>query len=183
MRITSGKFRHRLIKMTGLDTTRETQDKVRMAIFNMIGQYFDGGICLDLFAGSGAMALEGISRGMDKAYLNDINKNALKIAKENALSLGINDCVFSNLDYKDFFKECNIKFDYIFLDPPYKINNTIEMLELSKEILNEKGIIVFEMAKESISNAEIAGLKLIKEHNYGIKKVAVYKRLSNEEQI
>jgi 16S rRNA (guanine966-N2)-methyltransferase len=66
MRITSGKFRHRIIKMTGLETTRETQDKVRMAIFNMIGQFFDGGICLDLFAGSGAMALEAISRGMDK---------------------------------------------------------------------------------------------------------------------
>ena len=52
MRITAGKLRHRLIDMTNLDTTRETQDKVRMAIFNILGQYFDGGICLDLFAGS-----------------------------------------------------------------------------------------------------------------------------------
>ena len=76
MRITSGKYRHRIIKMTGLDTTRETQDKVRMAIFNMIGQFFDGGVCLDLFTGSGAMALEALSRGMEKAYLNDLNLNS-----------------------------------------------------------------------------------------------------------
>ena len=52
MRIVAGKLRHRSIKMTNLDTTRETQDRVRESIFNMIGPYFDGGKALDLFAGS-----------------------------------------------------------------------------------------------------------------------------------
>ena len=73
MRITAGKLRHRIIDMTNLETTRETQDKVRMAIFNILGQYFEGGVCLDLFAGSGAMAIEAYSRGMEKIYLNDIS--------------------------------------------------------------------------------------------------------------
>ena len=79
MRIVAGKFRHRIIDMCNLETTRETQDSVREAIFNMIGPYFDGGICLDLFAGSGRMALEAYSRGMEKIYLNDLNKACGKI--------------------------------------------------------------------------------------------------------
>ena len=58
MRVVGGKLRHRNINMTNLETTRETQDKVREAIFNMIGPYFDGGIALDLFAGSGLWQLK-----------------------------------------------------------------------------------------------------------------------------
>ena len=75
MRITAGKLRHRIIEMTNLETTRETQDKVRMAIYNLLGQFFDGGVLLDLFAGSGAMAIEGYSRGFSKIVLNDLNLN------------------------------------------------------------------------------------------------------------
>lgn len=58
MRVVAGKYRHRIIQMTQLDTTRETQDLVRGAIFNMIGPYFEGGTALDLFSGSGAMGIE-----------------------------------------------------------------------------------------------------------------------------
>ena len=71
MRVVGGKLRHRTINMTNLETTRETQDKVRQAIFNMIGPYFDGGIALDLFAGSGAMGIEAYSRGIEKVVLNN----------------------------------------------------------------------------------------------------------------
>lgn len=62
MRVVAGKYRHRIIQMTQLDTTRETQDLVRGAIFNMIGPYFEGGTALDLFSGSGAMGIEALSR-------------------------------------------------------------------------------------------------------------------------
>ena len=175
MRIVAGKFRHRIIDMTNLETTRETQDSVREAIFNMIGPYFDGGICLDLFAGSGAMALEAYSRGMDKIYLNDLNNKALDVCKKNAIKLGINDAYFYNLDYIDFIDKIDIKFDLIILDPPYKMNNIDEILEKTKLILNDKGMIVFEMAKESKYKEEYLGLKLIKNKTYGIKRVLVFK--------
>ena len=118
MRIVAGKYRHRIIDMTNLDSTRETQDSVREAIFNMIGPYFDGGICLDLFSGSGAMALEAYSRGMDKIYINDINKKALDVAINNTKKLGILDASFYNLDYLSFIEKIDIKFDLIILDPP-----------------------------------------------------------------
>ena len=175
MRIVAGKFRHRIIDMCNLETTRETQDSVREAIFNMIGPYFDGGVCLDLFAGSGAMALEAYSRGMEKIYLNDLNNKALDVCKKNANKLGINDAYFYNLDYIDFIDKIDIKFDLIILDPPYKMNNIDEILEKTKLILNDKGMIVFEMAKESKYKEEYLGLKLIKNKTYGIKRVLVFK--------
>ena len=82
MRINAGIYKRHNIYMTNLETTRETSDKVRQAIFNLIGQYFDGEIVLDLFAGSGAMGLEAISRGASKAYFNDINKKAINVVEK-----------------------------------------------------------------------------------------------------
>ncbi|MGM9969502.1 MAG: 16S rRNA (guanine(966)-N(2))-methyltransferase RsmD [Anaeroplasma sp.] len=176
MRIVAGRYRHRIIEMTNLETTRETQDKVRMAIYNMIGPYFDGGVCLDLFAGSGAMGIEAISRGMKKLYLNDINSDALNVCKRNCNSLGIKDVFFSNLDYIDFMEKCSICFDLIILDPPYKMNNVNEILSLSENVLSDDGIIVFEMGIETCYPSETEKLILIKDKTYGIKRVIVYKR-------
>ena len=180
MRIVAGKFRHRIIDMTNLDTTRETQDSVREAIFNMIGPYFDGGICLDLFAGSGAMALEAYSRGMEKIYLNDLNNKALDVCKKNANKLGINDAYFYNLDYVDFLNKIDVKFDLIILDPPYKMNDIDDIMNKTLKVLNKNGLIVFEMAKESIYSESYEGLKLIKNKTYGIKRVLVFKGEKNE---
>ena len=145
MRITAGVYRHREIKMTNLDTTRETQDKVRMAIFNMLGQYFEGGSALDLFSGSGAMGIEAISRGITSCDFNDLNKLALNVTKANLDTLKITSYELFNMDYKDFFKSCNKKYDLIFLDPPYKMNNIEEMVSLSLNNLKPKGKIIFEM--------------------------------------
>ena len=175
MRITAGKLRHRNIDMTNLETTRETQDKDRMAIFNILGQYFDGGVCLDLFAGSGAMGIEAYSRGMDSIYLNDINIDALNVCKKNCSSLGINDVVFTHYDYKNFKDNISQKFDLIILDPPYKMNNVSEILLTIIPLLKKNGTIVFEMANETEYPTEIEGLKALKDKKYGIKKVIVYR--------
>ncbi len=176
MRITAGKLRHRIIDMTNLDTTRETQDKVRMAIFNILGQFFDGGICLDLFAGSGAMGIEAYSRGMDKIYLNDINPKALDVCKKNCKNLGITDAVFTNLDYTLYKDSIDVKFDLIILDPPYKMDDINEILTNVIPMLSDNGIIAFEMGVNSVYPEEIMGLKAIKDKKYGIKKVIIYKR-------
>ncbi len=176
MRIIGGTLRHRKIEMTNLETTRETQDSVREAIYNMIGPYFDGGVCLDLFAGSGAMAIEAYSRGMNKIYLNDLNKKALDICMLNCKSLGINDACFSNKDYIDFFKTNDVKFDLIILDPPYKMDNICSIMDVCYDSLSDKGLIVFEMKKESIYPENYKDLIIYKNKTYGIKRVVVYKR-------
>lgn len=176
MRIVGGKLRHRIIQMTNLETTRETQDKVRQAIYNMIGPYFDGGICLDLFAGSGAMGIEAYSRGMNEIYLNDLNNKALDVCKANCKSLGITDVKFSNLDYLNFINSTKAKFDLIILDPPYKMNDISQILNEVYPLLNENGLIVFEMGSESIYPECLNDLKLIKDKTYGIKRVVVYRK-------
>ena len=177
MRITAGKLRHRLIDMTNLETTRETQDKVRMAIFNMLGQYFDSGVCLDLFAGSGAMAIEAYSRGMDKIYINDINIKALDVCKKNCKSLGISDAIFTNYDYNIYSNNINQLFDLIILDPPYKMDDVEGILNSIMKNTKDNTIIVFEMANETVYPQNINGFSVIKDKKYGIKKVIIYKKV------
>lgn len=176
MRIVGGKLRHRNINMTNLETTRETQDKVRQAIYNMIGPYFDGGRCLDLFAGSGAMGIEAYSRGMSYIHLNDINNSALNTCKENCRLLKINDVEFSNLDYLQYLKNCKYKFDLIILDPPYKMNDIENILIACVSHLNDNGLVVFEMSNDSIYPLELKGISLIKDKIYGIKRVVIYRK-------
>lgn len=175
MRIVAGKLRHRKIEMTNLSTTRETQDKVRGAIFNMIGPYFDGGSALDLFAGSGAMAIEAYSRGITRIDLNDIEPKAIEICKKNCSSLGILDASFSNMDYKDFLSQNDKVWDIIFLDPPYRMNHIEEILVLVYPHIPLSGKVVFELAKESVYPKVFKDLILIKDKTYGIKRVLVYK--------
>lgn len=175
MRINAGKFRNHNIEMTNLDTTRETSDKVRQAIFNLIGQFFDGEVVLDLFSGSGAMGLEALSRGASKCYFNDINNKALDVTKKNALKLKVSDlCSFSNKDYKDYLSSIKTQFDIIFLDPPYKMNIVDDILSLIWEykLLKDKGIIAFEMEKGT--NPDSKYYEIQKDRTYGIKRVVIY---------
>lgn len=174
MRIVAGKYRHRQIEMTNLSTTRETQDKVRGAIFNMIGPYFDGGSALDLFAGSGAMAIEAYSRGIEKIDLNDIEPQAIAICKKNCSSLGISNANFTCLDYKKFLEATDRKWDIIFLDPPYKMNDIEGILVFVYSHLSLSGKVVFELSTESNYPQKFKSLSLIKDKTYGIKRVLIY---------
>ena len=176
MRIIAGKLRHRIIEMTNLDTTRETQDKVRGAIFNMIGPYLEGDYCLDLFAGSGAMAIEAYSRGIENIVLNDININALNICKKNCKSLGITNAYFYNADYKDFHKINKFNYDLVILDPPYKMDNIEEIISSIYDFLKNGAIVIYEMGIDSIYPNEFKDLKLIKNKEYGIKRVVIYEK-------
>ena len=180
MRIVGGRLRHRNIQMTNLETTRETQDKVREAIFNMVGPYFDGGICLDLFAGSGAMGIEAYSRGMECIYLNDIQPKALEVCIKNCQSLQIIDVQFSNLDYQEFIKSCKTSFDLIILDPPYKMDDIEGILSEVIHVAKENAYIVFEMSRDSNYPKKYLDLELIKDKTYGIKRVAIYRRCCHE---
>lgn len=176
MRIIAGKLRHRIIDMTNLDSTRETQDKVRGAIYNMIGPYLEGEYCLDLFAGSGAMAIEAYSRGINNIVMNDINSKALDVCKKNCKSLGIINSEFYNVDYKSFKNVNKHEYDLIILDPPYKMDNIKEIIEEVYDILKDKGTLIYEMGIDSEYPNEFKDLILIKNKEYGIKRVIVYKK-------
>lgn len=175
MRVVAGKYRHRIIEITNLETTRETQDRVREAIFNSIGPKIYGKSVLDLFAGSGSMGIEAISRGASWAHFNDINNKALNTVKKNLDTLGIDEYSITKLDYLEFLKNTNKFFDYIFVDPPYKDVDLKVMLEA---ICNSKAskngtIISFEMSS-AIKPLELENVALLKEKKYGSKKVLFF---------
>ena len=174
MRIIAGKFRGKNIDMVGIDSTRETQDKIRGAIFNSIYPYMDEKrLGLDLFSGSGAMGIEAISRGLESCIFNDINDKAYKTTMNNIKSCKIEDYKVYNLDYKKCLEEIkNKKFDVIFLDPPYKLNVIDDIIEyvINNNMLNNNGLIICEYESEIKEH----NLKIIKEKSYSYKKVRIY---------
>ena len=89
MRVVAGKFRSRQLKSVDSKKTRPTTDKNKENLFNMIGPYFDGGVCLDLFAGSGGLGIEAISRGMNELYSVDHQYKACSTIRENVSMLKI----------------------------------------------------------------------------------------------
>ena len=177
MRINAGIYKGRNIKMVGIDTTRETTDMVRQAIFNLLSFCDIKGIGLDLFSGSGAMGLEGLSRGLSFCYFNDINKIAYNTTKENIKTLKVEDKtkVF-NLDYEVALGKIKEKLSYIFLDPPYHLdvlNKIIAHID-DNGLLEEDGFIIIETLKEY--KIEPKNFSIYKEREYGIRKIVILEK-------
>lgn len=178
MRIISGTHKSRIINMVNVDTTRETTDKVRGAIFNLISDYAFCGNVLDLFSGSAAMGLEALSRGCCFAYFNDINRRAYQVGKDNAKRLGVSSkTCFTNLDYRVALKRYDVKFKFIFLDPPYKLLCCNEIIEYIYEnnLLLDNGLIICEVDKEEKIN-EYKDFVIYKDKEYGIRRIVILKK-------
>ncbi|CCV64465.1 N6-adenine-specific methylase [Alteracholeplasma palmae J233] len=181
MRIIAGEFRGRTISMVPSDDTKETSDKVRGAVFNSLSNFVHDSIVLDLFSGSGAYGLEAISRGARKAYMVDSNKVAVKVINENKKALKIEEkATILNLDYLvalEKFKQENIIFDIVILDPPYAKGLYESAIEQLETLVHEDTIIVCEMHKDNHLADEILSFKAYKEKVYGIKKIKYYERV------
>ncbi|MBA2795479.1 16S rRNA (guanine(966)-N(2))-methyltransferase RsmD [Streptococcus porcinus] len=179
MRIVSGEFGGRPLKTLPGKTTRPTSDKVRGAMFNMIGPYFKGGRVLDLFAGSGGLAIEAVSRGMSQAILVERDRGAQAIIQEN-IKMTKSESQFQllKMDARQALLQLDQAFDLIFLDPPYakeEIAATIEFLD-QKSLLGPEVMIVCETDKSVQLPEEIGSVGIWKEKIYGISKVTVYVR-------
>ncbi|MDR0831470.1 MAG: 16S rRNA (guanine(966)-N(2))-methyltransferase RsmD [Bacillales bacterium] len=172
MRIISGIFKHRLIKTVG-NEIRPTSDLVRQSLLNIL-QSVENYHVLDLFAGAGGIGIECISRGAKEVTFNDINGSSLKVIKENLESLGILNYSFSKKDALLYLKETLEKYDLIYVDPPYAYLDYLKIHEeiLKREILNEKGIIVYEM---DYKNTQLETLAL-KTYKYGKTKLVIFKK-------
>lgn len=184
MRIVAGEFRSRRIEAVSGDTTRPTTDKVKEAVFSRIGPYFDGGDMLDLFAGSGNVSFEAISRGMQTSLMCDKQKKAIDTIKKNSQVLDVTtQCVVWQMDYKKaLHKIADEKrtFDFVYLDPPYKDQKIIEILSFldEHEILKPNADIVCESLKEDEFPQQIGSLCKVKDVVYGITRITYYKKES-----
>lgn len=178
MRVIAGTHKSLKLKTLKGDNTRPTSDKVRGAIFSSLAYENNLNTMLDLFSGSGAMGIEALSRGFKQAFFNDLNKNAVKIIKENINSLKLNDkSVVYNLDYKQCIKRIENKVDFIFIDPPYFKFDIYEILELifEEDILNDNGIIVLEVSRDTLFE-DSEYFSVYKEKNYGKSKVVFLRK-------
>ena len=154
MRIITGKARGiRLVTLEG-EATRPTTERVKEAVFSMIQFDIEGRSVLDLFAGSGQMALEALSRGASYAVMTDKSKDAFKIIKTNAEKTKlIDDCDILNCDYKEYVaKNKGKKFDIVFIDPPYaqKLHASVLSALLDADMLKSTSIVIAESGEEDI---------------------------------
>lgn len=182
MKVIAGDFGGRNLKTLGGKTTRPTGDKVRAAMFSMIGPFFDGGHVLDLYAGSGGLAIEAVSRGISKAVLVERDYKAQAVVLDN-IKMTKEESKFSllKMDANRALKGLTDRFDLVFLDPPYAKASIVEDIEkiVALNLLTDQALIVCETDVSVSLPSEIANLKVIKEKNYGISKVTIYERGSN----
>jgi len=177
MRVVAGKYGGRPLKTLAGKTTRPTTDKVKGAIFNMIGPYFDGGRVLDLYAGSGSLAIEAISRGMTTAILVEKDRRAQAIINQN-LKMTREEERFEllKMEANQSLERITGHFDLVLLDPPYAREQIVTDIEkmAERELLSNDALIVCETDKSVDLPEEIAGLSIWKQKIYGISKVTVY---------
>ena len=179
MRVISGSARGRRLKeLPGMDT-RPTTDQVKESIFNIIQFDIEGRKVLDLFAGTGQMGIEALSRGAAHATFVDVAPAAAKIARENVeLTRFADVSKVMQSDWRGFLSSCREKFDLIFLDPPYHtdmLENAMQTIA-AIDILSEHGIMVCESPLDKVLPELAAPYEKGKEYRYGKIKVTLYRR-------
>ena len=148
MQIITGKYRARKLQAVKSDGTRPTLARVKESVFNLIFDRISDSVVLDLFAGSGAFGAECISRSAKKVYFVDSSPEAIKTIKINTKNM-VEDFEILKTDYLSAlseFKKQNVKFDLVYLDPPYKSDFAVKSLEILDEfgLLNDGATIVVE---------------------------------------
>ena len=180
MKVISGILKGRKIEGYNIDGTRPTMDRVKESLFAMIQNNIKDSTALDLFAGSGQLGIEAISNGAKICYFIDNNKEVINVLNHNISNLGIkNNSKVLLSDWKrslNEFSNQGIKFDLIFVDPPYDYNVYEKILIKVSELnlLNEKGLIILEYSNLKLKE-NYNTLSLYKEKKYGNKSVNIYK--------
>ena len=180
MRIVGGKNRSRLIEFPhDANITRPTKDVVREGLFNALSYDVIDKDVLDLFAGSGSLGFEALSRGARSVVFVDNDKTAVQIIKKNANTLAETNITILNADYLkalNEFKNIGKTFDIVFLDPPYKMEIIDEIIDylLDAQMLNKNAIIVIETDYQLKDN-DIRFTK-IKSYKYGRTFVTIKRR-------
>ncbi|MFA5408518.1 MAG: 16S rRNA (guanine(966)-N(2))-methyltransferase RsmD [Bacilli bacterium] len=179
MRVISGFLKGRNIKGDKIKGTRPTMDKIKQSVFAMIQDDVRESTCLDLFAGSGSLGIEAISNGASSTYFIDKGKEAYDTIKYNIEQFNIeNQSKVFHDDYMKmllYFKNNNIQFNLIFLDPPYKENLIEEVLTFisNNNLLYPYGQVICEFSDEILDD-EYGNLSVIKQRLYGDKQVKIY---------
>ena len=182
MRVVAGERKGMPLKAIDGTTTRPTTDKVKESIFNMIGPFFDGGLAVDLFAGSGGLGIEALSRGAEKAIFIEKDSRAYNVLLEN-----IKKCRYE--DYVETYRNDSMRavkalvkrdiiINYLFLDPPYHKSEyydlVLTLVEADK--LARNAIIMCEHSKEVTLPDCYGPYSLTRQETYGSTIISIYTR-------
>lgn len=175
MRVITGIARGRkLVTPDGIDV-RPTTEKVKEGIFSSIQFELNGASVLDLFAGSGQMGIEALSRGAAHAVFVDNSVKSVKCVNENLRNTGLyKQAEVISRDSYDYIRLTAQKFDIIILDPPYRYGHIHKLLPLAEKKLNDGGFIICEYEKESESPQAPENMVLKKTYRYGKINVSVF---------
>ena len=179
MRVITGTARGvRLKTPEGLDT-RPTAERVKEALFSAIQFEIEGRRVLDLFAGSGQLGIEALSRGAERAVFVDAGKSAAALVKENLRRAKLTEkAQVVQADYLSYLSRCREKFGLIFLDPPYAekfLENALEKI-VEFDILSSGGIIVAERPEGKELPQEFEGYTRSRDYRYGITLITLYRK-------
>ena len=178
MRVITGKARGRKLATPANNDIRPTTDNVKESIFNIIQFDIEGRRVLDLFAGTGQLGIECLSRGAESAVFIDQSRESVKLVKENLKTCGLEGTVLQ-MDAVSFLRGCG-KFDLIFIDPPYdsplyeKVLETVNLVD----ILSDGGIIICEASRDRQLPELDAPYRKVREYIYGKVKLCKYTKES-----
>lgn len=181
MRVITGTARGRKLMTLEGDDVRPTTDIVKEALFSIIQFEIEGRKVLDLFGGSGQLAIEALSRGADSAVIVDLSKKSVEVIRQNLEHTGFSkNAVVVQSDALSFLSRRSEKYDIAFLDPPYSKGILESALSKVHEVMNEGGVIICE-APYKDELPEVAGtFKLQKKYRYGKTGLFLYRYAEEE---
>lgn len=178
MRVITGFARGKKLATLSDKSIRPTSDKVKEALFSAIQFDVEGRCVLDLFAGSGQLGIEALSRGAARAVFTDNSQDAVNIIKQNLKNTGLQESsVVLKTDYSDFLLNCKDRFDIAFLDPPYASGVLPDALTKTANIMSDFGMIICEHPSEQSLCDTVGDFGLAKQYRYGKVLISLYRKL------
>lgn len=177
MRVITGTARGcKLVTVEGTEIVRPTTDGVKEAIFSAIQFEIEGRTVLDLFAGSGQLGIEALSRGAKQAYFIDSSTASIKAVKENLKHTKLEDRAHVvNMPFSAFLKSTRAVFDIAILDPPYNYRIIQKALPRLAECMSENGVIICEHEKECVLPREVGDFEIAKVLKHSRTSVTIYR--------
>lgn len=179
MRVVSGKARGVILKTPDGMKTRPTTDRVKEAMFSIIQFDLLGAKVLDLFAGTGQLGIEALSRGAKHCVFTDLEKNACNLIRENIKRAKVSDqATVVQTDYTSYLRTTREKFNIILLDPPYAeefLENSLKIIT-EIDILQTGGIIVCERPLEKEFLGDFSGYTRSKDYKYGNTVLVIFRK-------
>ncbi|WP_400163391.1 16S rRNA (guanine(966)-N(2))-methyltransferase RsmD [Brevibacillus sp. TJ4] len=180
MRVIAGEHKGRRLAAVPGKGTRPTTDKVKESIFNMIGPYFEGGWALDLYAGTGSLGIEALSRGAERAVFVERDAKAFAVVQQNVAACRLENCAeLYRIDASralNSLAKRNVRFDLVFLDPPYAHQKIVQEISAMQELdlLADDAWIVAEHDVEVTLPDTIGKCRMYRAATYGDTAVTLY---------